>query len=338
VLDGLRGQTSELVHVGGELLTCSAHEAAVMLLDPAQAQQVLAQDPVPTPDAGQLGVVSRHLAHDALPYLAPPPAARVVFNAVGGVAFASLQGAPREEALRKLRAADWIGVRDAVTHAALRAAGVHAYLLPDPAVLVAKLFGARITEHARTGEPARVASAYPNGYLAVQCSAEFEDDQSLATLAAQLDALARRTGFGLVLFRAGAAPWHDRIEVLARLGARLRAQWHLFESLNVWDISALIAGSRVYCGSSLHGRIVAGAYGLPRVNLAARNGNGLSKHAAYAQTWEPALPGQVELSQLAAAVEAALRADRHLLRSHAEQMERRYRTSSAGWLADDAVR
>jgi hypothetical protein len=40
-----------------------------------------------------------------------------------------------------LREADFVGLRDDATLAAVRAAGIDARLMPDPAVMVAELFG-----------------------------------------------------------------------------------------------------------------------------------------------------------------------------------------------------
>ena len=78
---------AHLIHVGGELLTCNAWQAAVMLLEPAVAAAVVARyddDPVAAADwaARQLGTAR------SLPYVAGRDAAalsgRLIFNAVGG--------------------------------------------------------------------------------------------------------------------------------------------------------------------------------------------------------------------------------------------------------------
>jgi hypothetical protein len=163
------------------------------------------------------------------------------------------------------------------------------------------LFDARIRSHALRDEVARVRRAHPRGYLAVQFSADFGDDATLALIASQLKA------FDIVLFRAGAAPWHDDIDVYARMAARHR-NVILFSSLNIWDICALIACSAGYSGSSLHGRIVAMAYALPRVNLlhpesAARP----AKQNAYAATWDDSVA--VSIDDLADALRHAARTD-----------------------------
>ena len=90
---------------------------------------------------------------------------------------------------------------------------------------------------------------------------------------------------GIVLFRAGAAPWHDDLEVYRRLlVATPELDAVLAESLDLWDICALLANATAYCGSSLHGRIVAEACGRPAANLVRDTGR-MTKQAAHALSW-----------------------------------------------------
>ncbi len=56
------------------------------------------------------------------------------------------------------------------------------------------------------------------------------------------------------------------------------------ESLDIWDICALLANATAYCGSSLHGRIVAEAWGRPAANLVRDTGR-MTKQAAHALSW-----------------------------------------------------
>jgi hypothetical protein len=226
-----------------------------------------------------------------------PSAAFIGFDAIGGASLDACDDAMRTDVRSKLKAADHISVRDTQTQSHLRAAGIDAPLAPDPVSMIETLFSARIHAHAQQTAMQRVKHAHPNGYLAVQFSADFGDDATLAQLASQLRALDR----DIVLFRAGAAPWHDDLDVYARLVTHLKDRAvTVFGSLDVWDICALIAASAGFIGSSLHGRIVAMAYARPRVNLlhpgdAARTG----KQAAYAATWDTAnMPGAVGVGQL----------------------------------------
>ncbi len=123
---------------------------------------------------------------------------------------------------------------------------------------------------------------------------------------------ATRGGWLAIQFSAGAAPWHDALEVLERLAARLQAPSHVFRSLDAWDICALIARSRGFCASSLHGRIVAGAFGRARVDVAHPSVRiDATKQHAYAATWEIETQARVVAVQaLGDGFRAALSRDR----------------------------
>lgn len=327
-----RGHPVNLIHVGGELLTCAAWQAAVMLLPPDEAYATIARLDA-APAAEKQAWAGRYLD---LPDLAPYVVARARFpgiaalchNAVGGADLEAQDAALRAEVLNKLKGADVVSVRDCQTLATLQTAGVPAQLVPDPGVMVAELFGARILERARAGEVAEVLHAFPQGYIAVQFSADFGDDATLAQIAAQLSEIAASTGYGVVFFRAGAAPWHDELEVYQRAARHMPAtSSRLFHGLDLWDICAVIAKSQAYCGSSLHGRIVATAFALPRLTLLhlarqARPG----KLAAYATTWEPA--DQLTLAGIGGVAQGlgcALRGDKARRQVVAAQLVARYR-------------
>ena len=326
-----------LIHAGGELLTCSAWQAAIMLLEPAAAAAAIAchdDDPVAAAAwaARQLGTAR------TMPYVAGRDAlaqgSTLIFNAVGGVEWDCLSPAQRSEVKAALRQADWLSVRDHVTQAALRAEGIDAPLCPDPAVMVATCFGEVILEHQRQGAVKAMLDAFPQGYLACQFSADFGDDASLDALAQGLSRGVAATGLGLALFRAGAAPWHDDPALLDALLRRLPpGTARLFPSLHLWDICALIAASRGVVGSSLHGRIVALAYGLPRVSLMPpQQGGRPDKRAAFAETWEPdAVPRSVTVDRIESAVMQALAVPAGVLQENAASLRAHYLQSQAQW-------
>jgi len=302
---------TDLIHVGGELLTCSLYEAAVMTLPPAEAQAAVAHHDEDARQAWAEGLLG---LRQQVAYLAPKALfrrpGRFLHCALGGVELPRLPAPMRAQVYERLRESDGLTVRDRLTQAALTEAGIPAVCMPDPAVLTAELFGPRIAGQAEAGEPARVRERFPKGYLAVQFAAEFGDDATLQAIAEQLVRITADTGLGLVLFRAGAAPWHDDLAVYRRLLGHLpphrqRAVW-LFQSLDIWDLCALLAQARAYVGSSLHGRIVAACFGVAGVNLATTP-NLLGKQAAYLATWHAAEDfGVVEPAGLADALARAM--------------------------------
>src|SRR5690606_38014138 len=67
-----------------------------------------------------------------------------------------------------------------------------------------------------------------------------------------------------------------------------------------YDLVDEIAGVGLWVGLSLHGRIISGAYGVPRVSFTKR------KVDAYASTWDPDMPWGVTPDRLDEAVAEAL--------------------------------
>ncbi|MEW6120460.1 MAG: polysaccharide pyruvyl transferase family protein [Pseudomonadota bacterium] len=326
-----------LVHAGGELLTCSAWQAAVMLRPPTETAGLVAHFDA-DPAAAEAWAAEMLGTARAMPYVAGrgmlAPGGRLIFNAVGGVEWHGLTHAQREEVKAALREADWLSVRDRVTQAALQTEGIAAPLCPDPAVMLAECFGDRIAQRQRQGAVQAMRETFPQGYLACQFSADFADDASLDAVATNLGATRAATGLGLALFVAGTAPWHDDPALYARLLHRLPpGAARIFPSLEVWDICALIAASRGTLASSLHARLVALAYALPRASLTPPQlGERPSKTAAFAATWEPAaLPGSVAVHELAAAALRALAVPPDVLRDTAATLCARYRASLHQW-------
>jgi len=325
----------DVVHTGGELLTCDAWEAAVMLSPPERVRAMIADedkwrhDPLAWAKAN-LGTESRApymISANSFPQVCLNS---ISYHAVGGATLDRRDAAFRSEIFSKIRSANHISVRDRQTQAHLRAAGIDAPLVPDPAVMVADLFGVRIREREACDEVKSVLDAFPLGYAALQFDTTFVDDATLDVLACEIRRVAKTERLGIVMFRAGAAPWHDDLDIYQRLAARLTGTpVRVFTSLYLWDICALIARSRVYCGSSLHGRIVAMAFARPRINIVhANDAQQSSKQVAFAATWEPqSIAAKTNVSSVSDAVGAALQTDAALLRHTAADLARRYRAA-----------
>ncbi|WP_246262379.1 polysaccharide pyruvyl transferase family protein [Aromatoleum evansii] len=279
-------EDADFVHVGGELLTTTAWEAAVMLQPPAHVPRIVAlhdrnADARAAWAQSVLGTARR------IPYVvareALPARWRTHFRAVGGVAFDALTAAERNEVLGALQGATTLGVRDSTTLNALRHAGLAPDLQPDPAAATSGLFRTTIRQRGRGGEIAAL-HARLRSWIAVQLGAEWGDDATLDRVARSLHSASDARDGGIALFRAGLAPWHDDRDTLRRLADRLGANAPLaiLESPRVLDICALLAGAHAYVGTSLHGWIVANAFGVPARCLVR---SAADKAARYTDTW-----------------------------------------------------
>lgn len=263
----------ELVHVGGEILDTDAWEAAVMFLDPHESADVIARldhDP-----SGRQAWAAAFLgtARPA-PYVVGrselPAGGRLEFRAVGGAGLARRRPDFSRAVAAALASADQATVRDVRTREALADLGVAAELAPDPVTTL----GPWLARQLSAVLPA------PGDYVAFQCAATFGDDASLAAVAAALD----RLGSPVIAFRAGAAPWHDDLEVYQRLAGRLRVPFCILDSLHIRDICATVARARLCLASSLHALLVAGLGGVAATGLEPQAGEG-EKLRAYADTW-----------------------------------------------------
>lgn len=306
-----------------------------MLQTPEQAEQAIAQYDA---DPGTTMRWAAEVLHTSrsMPYVTGGNSGKVIFNAIGGVEWPLLDPARQAEVVAALKQAQWVSVRDHVTQGCLKTAVVEASLCPDPAVMLKECFDDVIQQHCRQGEVAEMLREFSNGHIACQFNAEFGDDETLDKLAKGLGKVCAETGLGVALFRAGAAPWHDQLEPYERLSARMPdGSVRIFQSLCLWDICALIASSRAFCGSSLHGSIVAMAYGLPHVSLISpQQRSRPGKVAAYLETWEPeGLSCCVSVDAFERALKEALARSNETWLKTAERLAGLYRQNQQQWMS-----
>lgn len=330
------GHPLKLIHAGGELLDCDAWEAAVMVSEQHEADAAIRQldrRPVQRAKWAEEKLAMEEVAPYVVSRTLLPQKSLVHFHAVGGVRLNSREKSFNDEVIAKLKEADSVSVRDTKTQSMLDSVGITVEIVPDPAIMVARLFHDKIHAVAMNGEVGELCRRCPRGYIAVQCSADYADDSSVGLIAGQLDLLCSRTGLACVFFRAGAAPWHDSLECYHRIARRMETSaTHIVTSLDLWSICAVISSSRFVCASSLHARIVAMSYGLPRLTFkhaasSTRAGalDEMTKHDAYLSTWElPSLHSVVPLDRIAEASAFALQADKRSLAEYAVKQAERH--------------
>lgn len=230
------------------------------------------------------------------PYVPRPSAfplnrdARLVLNSVGISGIAGLAPWRAAVATSALREADYISVRDTKSSALLDRLGIPHRLAPDLVHTIATVMPFDGTR---------------DRSVLVQLS---EGHIRAYGLDAWVDAIVACPQFEdrpIRLFVAGSAPAHDSIDLYRDLIARVsaaRPSWDiaLSDTRSVEDRVREIATAALWVGSSLHGRIIACAYGTKRLSIAK------PKVDVYAETWDAEFPSGAEPSTLPAAVAAAL--------------------------------
>ena len=125
---------ANVIVAGGEVLTCVAWQAAVMVLPDDEANAAAAR--FGRQEEGRAEWAQRILGTPRRAPYAPSKSmfarpGRLLYNAVGGVELATSGTGLRAEVMAALRSADYVTVRDRVTQAALAAEGIGAALVPD---------------------------------------------------------------------------------------------------------------------------------------------------------------------------------------------------------------
>lgn len=144
---------------------------------------------------------------------------------------------------------------------------------PDSVITIKHFFHDRIQQHHN-------ATIHKN-YIAFQIRAQTLSSTPPYLIASQLETLSGQTGMPIVMFRAGAAPRHDSIKTYEAIKKHMSARVDIMINLNVWSICAVIANADLLVSTSLHTRIVAFAYQVPRITL-----NAGSKQRSFMATVE----------------------------------------------------
>jgi hypothetical protein len=260
-------------------------------------------------------------AQPASPYIPTPGAfarnagAVSVLNSVGLTGVRRLSPHVREEVIEVLRTADVVSVRDRESSDFLHGIGVKHSLVPDVVHAISLL-----DPHERD----------PRSDIAVvQVSTRLLERFGHERLARTLVQSRHLAGLRVQFVMAGTAPRHDSVDDLQRVVDCVHQidpgrEVEVLTDRRPLDIVRQIRQARIVVSTSLHMRIVAAAYGVPRVTMRR------AKPTRYAAHWDELMPYDVSITALDDAIGAALalegRAD---VRAASERL---------GRLAEDNVR
>lgn len=272
---------TDVIHVGGDTLGVTLNAALEAFPDHAEEMAAVRQ---------------RWRAHGLSnstrsAYLLPKqlfrhPGAFIVNGVGGGVWKADLTA---------ISDADYVGTRNPLR-------GVHH--IPDPVILLYSVLGSYVLA-ARSSNAMNWVRQATEGrsYWTVQLSDDFGKaggGSSIGLLADNLCAATKRIkDKAIVLFRAGAI--HDSLQTLGKVKDAMQRKCApevpvvIFEELDIFCICALIAESALLLSTSLHARIVALNYQVPRVTFSARPE--VSKHSFFAYHWDDLHATEKELQK-----------------------------------------
>ncbi|WP_166790860.1 polysaccharide pyruvyl transferase family protein [Cryobacterium mannosilyticum] len=224
----------------------------------------------------------------------------VVMNSIGlSNLFETEPGSEHGDAAHAaIRNAAAVVVRDTASQRFAASIGKTATLSPDM-VHAISLRHPEIAQRRLNAEP----------YFVFQANAHLIQLHGAEAIARSIARVARATNLRPAFFLAGTARHHDRSDQYDEVKSVLAVIAPEIPTVGITTrdpmlLASYIARSRMWIGSSLHGRIIAGSFGLPRVSLENR------KVSKYAATWDPAFPMDVSFDDLPEAVVEAFTSSR----------------------------
>lgn len=231
------------------------------------------------------------------PYIPRPTAypknamATLGVNSVGLKGMDRLPSPLKSSLLSTLRMAGPVSVRDEASSAYLAEQGISHSLVPDLVHSIALTRPRELVDD--------------SNYILVQAGERHLRAIGEEEFAKSIAELGHREKLEIRFFVAGTANGHDSVASYERLVTSVsRIDPSVMVSVSSarrpWDRVDEIQRARLWIGTSLHGRIVATAYGVPRVSL------DVPKVNRYAATWDSDMPYSVHAHELVDASASAL--------------------------------
>lgn len=318
-------QPSALIVAGGEVLICPVSDALSCDVDLARGASFhLADAANKTRIQKAISWRSGDLAYvPDLKKFVDPDKQPIPFalNSIGGNNFES--GSPIfNAALEAIELANYVSIRDSVTHSLFNVSKHERVTIDlNPDIVSTLPICCQPEVEAAYINAVSMAPWLNKPYLLVQMNDEYIRKNGLEIVGQAIAQTASALNLPVVFQPAGIAAGHDSSKTLAEVGRIMQAasggRLQIFNQLNrdVWTQVAVIAHTACFVGTSLHGRIVASAYGRPRVGL--KN----SKVTNYATTWDEhnLQPFDVPIEDLLSAVKQAITTPPTELLSHANK-------------------
>ena len=203
----------------------------------------------------------------------------VAYNAVGGSTLNELPKFEVDEIKRNMSKSNYISVRDNKSLDNVK--DLNSKLYPDSATIMSNFFPINVLENKISKDVKKFIKDTGNKYICIQsnlCSIRGKEE----VLVRELEKIHREEGLEILLLPIGIAANHDDNIALNRLKKYFNIKVNHIEKLNIYDIMYLIANSRFFAGTSLHGNITAMSYAVPHIGL----NREISKLDNYLKTWD----------------------------------------------------
>ena len=246
-----------------------------------------------------------HVAY--LPNLSTYPCknTKLIINSVGLSGPGGIPNLSIEQEIRSIcEAAYCISVRDFHSLTILSSFHKESFLSPDLVHSIPSVFE---------------LSSDRTNYIVFQIGEELFCEFGLDNIVNALKWVSNRLSYGIILLPSGLARHHDSFSQYVQIKTSLTMRGIPVELVFNRDplyIAGLIAFSKLWIGSSLHGRIVACTYNVPRISL--KN----NKVSFYVNQWDPLYPCDMDLREFSNTIERTLLVNSEFTNSSSNSLQR----------------
>ena len=205
-----------------------------------------------------------------------------------------------KESFDILKQAEFLSVRDSISSEYLDSLNIKNILCPDSVHSIKKLLDDKIEEKILLHD-------INFEYILFQCNQYYIQDNSLDFIVRSIEQLIEKYNKNIYLFAAGIARHHDSIElykqIIDKINDSFKNKVLIIYDRNPLNLVKYIKYSKMWIGTSLHGRIIAITYSIPRISLENK------KVAQYVSLWDSQFPYDVSLNELINSCEIAFNVD-----------------------------
>jgi hypothetical protein len=199
----------------------------------------------------------------------------IFYNSVGGTISPTITELEKSLIVDSLKSAKHISVRCERTLQGLKELGISSQLVPDSALIMSDIYSkSSLKERASIPE-----STLNEDYVFFQCAVD-KTPSNLLVFANSLESILKKLKLKAIFCPIGLCSNHSDDVPLKKL-VQQSPLFSYVNPKNIFDVMALIAYSKSYIGTSLHGMITAYSFGTPFVPI----NPSVKKLDQYCKTW-----------------------------------------------------
>ena len=231
----------------------------------------------------------------------------IILNSLGGSSIDSKVFSRYPSLLTSLPNVDYFSVRDNETYQIMEKNNLQVKLFPDSAIIMSEIFPINKLQKLVSDETLEFVNKNKGNYLFFQTN-ESNGVKNHSQIVEELTKIQTLYDTTICLCPIGKASGHSDQIPLKKISHALKSPAILFDNVTIWDIMYLIASSKCYSGTSLHGAITAMSFNVPYIGLKVRKLNN------YLKTWgADGINKAIDFPDLSSQYLKAISTDRQLL-------------------------